>query len=214
MDEKFIVKSERFDKAMKIVTIAIVVIGLIISVAWVGQKVSWYADKYNSTSYIDWSDNYSSPLDMAMSQDGGFWLVILPFLISIGLAAIVYFAYSKIELTVTNKRVYGYAIFGKRVDLPIDSISAIGTNILKGVDVTTASGAIKFICIKNSDTIHREISTLLVERQSNKEEKITTIVKETSESSADEIAKYKTLLDSGAITEEEYNEKKKQLLGL
>lgn len=33
-------------------------------------------------------------------------------------------------------------------------------------------------------------------------------------SSADEIAKYKLLLDSGAITQEEYNAKKKQLLGL
>lgn len=33
-------------------------------------------------------------------------------------------------------------------------------------------------------------------------------------SAADEIAKYKALLDSGAITEEEFEAKKKQLLGL
>lgn len=33
-------------------------------------------------------------------------------------------------------------------------------------------------------------------------------------SAADEIAKYKSLLDSGAITESEFSEKKKQLLGL
>ncbi|WP_303804633.1 SHOCT domain-containing protein [Ruminococcus flavefaciens] len=33
-------------------------------------------------------------------------------------------------------------------------------------------------------------------------------------SMADEIAKYKQLLDSGAITEEEYEAKKKQILGL
>lgn len=33
-------------------------------------------------------------------------------------------------------------------------------------------------------------------------------------SDADEIAKYKALLDSGAITQEEYEAKKKQLLGL
>lgn len=36
----------------------------------------------------------------------------------------------------------------------------------------------------------------------------------TSASPADEIAKYKKLLDNGAITEEEYAAKKKQLLGL
>lgn len=33
-------------------------------------------------------------------------------------------------------------------------------------------------------------------------------------SMADEIAKYKQLLDSGAITQEEYEAKKKQILGL
>lgn len=36
----------------------------------------------------------------------------------------------------------------------------------------------------------------------------------TSVSAADEIAKYKSLLDSGAITSEEFEAKKKQLLGL
>lgn len=35
-----------------------------------------------------------------------------------------------------------------------------------------------------------------------------------SASSADEIAKFKKLLDSGAITQEEYNKKKKELLGI
>lgn len=35
-----------------------------------------------------------------------------------------------------------------------------------------------------------------------------------SVSAADEIAKYKDLLDSGAITQEEFDAKKKQLLGL
>lgn len=38
--------------------------------------------------------------------------------------------------------------------------------------------------------------------------------KETSMSNADEIMKYKQLLDGGAITQEEFDAKKKQLLGL
>ncbi len=37
---------------------------------------------------------------------------------------------------------------------------------------------------------------------------------EPKSTSADEIRKYKMLLDSGAITQEEYEEKKKQLLGM
>lgn len=35
-----------------------------------------------------------------------------------------------------------------------------------------------------------------------------------SDSAADEIAKYKSLLDSGAITQEEYDKKKKELLNI
>ena len=34
----------------------------------------------------------------------------------------------------------------------------------------------------------------------------------TSQSSADELSKYKKLLDDGVISQEEFNEKKKQLL--
>lgn len=37
---------------------------------------------------------------------------------------------------------------------------------------------------------------------------------ETPTSAADEIKKYKELLDIGAITQEEFEQKKKQLLGL
>ena len=43
-----------------------------------------------------------------------------------------------------------------------------------------------------------------------------TIIQPTSSaaSSADEIMKFKELLDSGVITQEEFNEKKKELLGV
>lgn len=37
---------------------------------------------------------------------------------------------------------------------------------------------------------------------------------QSSSSSTDEIMKYKNLLDMGAITQEEFDQKKKQLLGL
>lgn len=124
------------------------------------------------------------------------------------LTIIFYFYVSKMEIIVTSKRVYGKSAFGKRVDLPIDLISAVGTSFLKGIDVGTSSGKIKFKGIKNNTDIHAEISKLLNNRTSNKQEP----VKE--KSSAEEIAKYKQLLDNGAITQEEYEMKKKELLKL
>ncbi len=118
------------------------------------------------------------------------------------------------QLVVTNKRVYGKAAFGKRVDLPLDSISAVGTGILKSISVNTASSAIKFSLIKNRDEIHAEISKLLLERQEKEKNVATTVKQEIPQSSADEIKKYKELLDAGIITQEEFDAKKKQLLDL
>lgn len=51
----------------------------------------------------------------------------------------------------------------------------------------------------------------LIAGSENKETVFNNVIENTS---ADELKKYKNLLDSGAITQEEYNEKKKQLLNL
>ena len=144
------------------------------------------------------------------------WVAGLFVLIAIGLFLIgwlVYYIWSKYELTITDKRVYGKVLFGKRVDLPLDSISAVGTSFLWGVDFGTSSGRIHFKFMKNKNEIHAIISNLLIERQKTK--KALEISKPTiSSSDAEEIKKFKDLLDSGIITQEEFEAKKKQLLGL
>ncbi len=88
--------------------------------------------------------------------------VLLLFLILL----IIYLACQK-RITVTNKRVYGTAIFNRRIDLPLDSISAVAIRgiILKGIAVATASGRIRFKGIKNRNEVHRVICRLLIERQ-------------------------------------------------
>jgi len=119
------------------------------------------------------------------------------------------------EMTVTDKRVYGKTAFGKRVDLPIDSISAIGSRWPKGIAVATSSGKIAFLIIKNRDEIRDCISGLLIERQQRAATAPTTTIKqEIPQSNADELKKYKDLLDQGVISQEEFDAKKKQLLGL
>ena len=133
-------------------------------------------------------------------------------LIPLGLLLITILFYlwmSKFELIVSEKRVYGKAAFGKKVDVPLDMISAVGTSFLKGVDVGTSSGKIHFKLAKNQDTIHRILSRLLIERQQAKSD-----IKPQPLSNTDELKKYKDLLDSGVITQEEFDAKKKQILGL
>ena len=115
-------------------------------------------------------------------------------------------------LYVTDKRVYGKTLLGKRVDIPLDSISYISLTfvLLSGVSVASSSGLISFFFVEERNKIHEIMSNLLIERQNAKNKQVV----ETKNDTADELKKFKELLDSGVITQEEFDAKKKQLLGL
>ena len=116
------------------------------------------------------------------------------------------------NITVTNIRVYGKAFF-KRVDIPVDSISAVGMiDIIQGISVASSSGRIAFFYIKNYKEIHSEISQLILNRHENNREQALNMSEPTEKT--EEIRNYKKLLDDGIITQEEYDKKKKQLLNL
>lgn len=118
----------------------------------------------------------------------------------------------KVELTVTNKRVYGAIKFGKRVDLPLDSVSAVSMSAFKGIAVGTSSGRIIFKGIGNRDEIYDAINKLIIARQESA--KAEPVKQEATASSLDELKKVKDLLDAGIITQDEFEAKKKQLLNL
>ena len=125
--------------------------------------------------------------------------------------------YKKIQLVVTDKKVYGRVFCGKRVDLPIDSISAVGTSLFKSISIATSSGYIKFLAIANRDEIHEKISELLINRQqSNKVEQqiANNNVPTSNNDNIGQLKELKELLDQGIINQEEFDAKKKQLLGL
>ena len=117
------------------------------------------------------------------------------------------------SIMVTDKRVIG-KINKKNVDLPIDSISAVGTGGGSSITVSTASGVIRFKWIENNEEIRRILSKLIMQRQEDAKKQIVSSPVAESTSNADELKKYKELLDSGVITQEEFDAKKKQLLGL
>ncbi len=136
---------------------------------------------------------------------GVLWLIILIILGSFGLIALILFFWLRsYRLTVTDKRVYGTAAFGRRADLPVDSISAISKiRLFKGISVSTSSGKIKFLLLRNYHSIYSSIIQLLIDRQ-NSQTSPTDI--------PDLILKYKKLLDDGLINQEEYDKKKNELL--
>lgn len=135
-------------------------------------------------------------------------------IILIALAVLLLLYIGNCEIVVTDARVYGKAAFGKRVDLPMDSVSAVGTTAMfNGIAVATSSGKISFLGLKNVGEVHKAVSDLLIKRQA-KPIASNIIKQEIPQSNADELKKYKDLLDSGIISQEEFDAKKKQLLGL
>lgn len=123
------------------------------------------------------------------------------------------FALHSCHMVVTDKRVYGTAIFRRKIVLPLDMISATSTGLFGSVAVSTASGVIRFCFLENGEEVCSSIVNLLMQRQENKNgsEKLANT---TTRDEVDQLKKYKELLDCGTITQEEFETKKKKLLGL
>ena len=75
---------------------------------------------------------------------------------------------------------------------------------------------IRFWFIENRNEVHAALSDIIAKAQiENTNQKIDiSSAAPVASSNADEIKKYKELLDAGIITQEEFDAKKKQLLGL
>lgn len=200
MDERTVIKSK--NKSFVGFMILGIAVGVILFIIPIIEVVSHPPFRGESLSY-NLAYTYSDEI---------YWSIAL---VIVALVLIIYFMVAKSEITVTDKRVYGRTAFGKRVDLPLDSISSVGMSILSSIIVATSSGKIRFFLITNRDEIHSAITKLLIDRQGKDKSAPTTLVKqEIPQSNADELAKYKDLLDKGVITQEEFNAKKKQILGL
>lgn len=157
-----------------------------------------------------WHDErpFSEGLDYALHGDGATLIFMALAVVTILIGIILFFKWRKISLTVTDKRVYGSNSSGKRVDLPLDAVSAISLVKKSAVAVTTASGAIKFGFLKNAEEVHATVSDLLIQRQSQPRGAAPAV----SADAADQLKKFKALLDDGVITQAEFEEKKKALL--
>lgn len=122
-----------------------------------------------------------------------------------------YRASKKRYIIVCENRVYGTngAMFPIDFNLPMDSINSVDSyRNSNGFAISTSSRTIAFADIDNAKKIVDEVSKLI----SNRNKKNASI--NVPQSNADELKKYKDLLDQGIISQEEFDAKKKQLLGL
>jgi len=231
MEEKVIIKSQPAGTVVKAITLFLVALTILsfvlafIAAPSLRDKAEAFYDQHYTPGKLYWDpnrrmwDNAENEKKYDAMWDRIYACYRFEFVLYgsaplMVIFLILYLYASKMEVTVTDKRVFGKSGFGKRVDLPLDSISAVGTGAFNGLAVATSSGKIKFMGIKNRDEIHEVIGDLLLERQNKPSAAPTTIKQEVQQSSADELKKFRELLDSGIITQEEFDAKKKQLLGL
>lgn len=244
MDEKVLIKSEQYNvkKLFKILMTIGIILSILMPIVSFSQNLriydSEYADYGETEEYYLHQENgcdlYEYYLDegekcweceqyekgkFAYAFEFTFYMTnILSFLVPFAglslIGGLIYLWLRSYDLTITDKRIYGKVAWGKRVDLPVDSVSATATiSLFKGVSISTSSGKISFLAIKNAAEIYKVVSELLIERQQEKSKPVP-IIEATKSDEADQIKKYKELLDSGVITQEEFDAKKKQLLGL
>lgn len=223
MEEKIIeaeITSNKLTRVLLFAGIGLIVLGIIagLSVYLIGDGFKDFGyGNYGIFSYTAIYDSFGDFfLEMffdptAHSYDNGFVIAMYAGILSTILALFFRWEMSNCELTVTNRRVTGKASFGKTVDLPLNQISAVGLGVFSRISVATSSGRIHFWFIKNRTEVHSALTEIIgkVQIEAAYSQKHTPTT-----SNADELKKYKELLDSGIISQEEFDAKKKQLLGL
>ena len=210
MDEKVLIKSEINQKAKQILC-SIPIMFFVSSMLFLFYLLN------TKTSESSYANALEAGLRNGSRYDGYLTLFIIAcslLLISI-ITFIVYYAFSKCELSITEKNVKGKTFFGKEVVLPLYMVSAYSTRkFMSTIAVATSSGVTKFALVKNYAEIGSVLSQKINERQENTAHQATTSAPTSQPSAMDDLKKLKDLLDAGIITQEEFDAKKKQLLGL
>ena len=126
--------------------------------------------------------------------------------ISLPLVAVVlFFKMKNSEIAVSDTFVTGKHSFAKNANFPVGKITSVGVGKFSSVVVAVGSEKYKFWLLENNQKIVGVISEKIQTKETGSN---------TGNSSATEIQKYKELFDQGVITAEEFEAKKKQLLGL
>ena len=113
------------------------------------------------------------------------------------------------QLIITPDQILGKRL-NRSVNIPVNQISSIATAPFNGVRILTSSACITFDGLLNQMEVYHCLSDLLKKQQEHIQVKST----QNTVGFTEELIELKKLLDSGIITQEEFDAKKKQLLGL
>ncbi|MFI3325244.1 MAG: SHOCT domain-containing protein [Clostridia bacterium] len=118
------------------------------------------------------------------------------------------------EISVTNTNIFGKLPGGKDVNIPLNQVTALNSSLFNGISISSIGNVSNFHCIENCDEVKKAISYLLANPQQNVVQPKTATASLAAVGDAEQLKRLKELLDSGVLTQEEFNTKKKQILGL
>lgn len=127
---------------------------------------------------------------------------------------IVKFNTEKCEITVTNEAISGKLPHGKEVQIPVNQITAINRSSFNGISITSIGNVSNFHCIENREEVMKAIAYLLANPQQNTQPVQNESAPVGNGSEVEQLKRLKDLLDAGVLTQEEFDAKKKQVLGL
>ena len=227
METTLIKSNHQKNKALKIImiaAIAVIIIGLILSVITYvtgehfsrGHTSSYVnpfsgellgtKDKYEP--YNEYYDSFIPFFTETFFEEAYGYVIIAGVLVAV-VYIVLFLKMNTSEITVTSMRIIGKSNYGKQVDLPLAQISTMAKCKFSGIAISTSSGKKSFWLIENREDVYNTISRAMADTQSKSKESNSVPV-----SNADDLKKFKELLDAGVISQEEFDIKKKQLLGV
>jgi len=129
-------------------------------------------------------------------------------ILAVGFMHLQYITEKKMELVVNDDSVVAKKKNGQSVEFLLKDIKSVETTKSNGLIVVGTGIKYKINQITNGEEIKKSIMDMLAKMPKAE----STVVVPTSD--AKSIKEYKELLDAGIITQEEFDAKKKQLLGL
>ena len=217
MEDKILIKSktnQTVKNFLKFAPIILFVTAALISIYLaIPQEIKYYS-RYGTISFTREITPWHQVLSFGEFTKF-FILFVLGCLCLLGsiIIGIMYLGNRNSELIITENNVKGKTFGGKEVVLPLHMVSSYSTErFLSIVAVATASGITKFALIGNIKEIGTVLAQKINERQQNTQ--INAKANENTSNAMDDLVKLKSLMDAGIISQEEFDAKKKQLLGL
>ena len=165
----------------------------------------WYITFFIYGWLMGWS---MSELDTGV----GFLIGFLASLFFGGLIhLIVYLTARNNEITLTNYKITGTYNRSLSLNIPIDSVSSVSKGAMGSLCITCAGNKYNISYVSNRDIFCSKLNELLNTRT---QQALSGVHPINQQSNYGELEKLKQLLDNGIITKEEFDAKKKQLLGL